>query len=456
VTYEPTWSMPLPNWQPTGSFLEAATPPAQGPADGTLVQLPCINQDWLPLVLGALDQLRNPSTWLDTLTPAALESVLGQVNYLRSIIAKSLPVPCVNPVVGAHFDCTGLYLTFADGSTALVSGWTANFCNCVNGCIIPPVPSNPIPAPVNQAACNIAAYLAVGVLQATVDIAQGILNILDNVEQFAHELANQLTSAFPLVAVINDAIDEFWKLYVAGVRSDFTSAAADTALWALVTCAIYNAIKNQGYVDGANLPTIRANICAISYVHADVINALCAFVNHLPLLAWQIMQSVTALVDADCTDCGTFCHFFDFKVGQQGWFPNGGVPAATWSSGVGWTATGPSSGREWLELALNFPHAVPVTSVCLRGSVPWAAAGAGRQINMYLGGSLVHTGPLPIGDSGGTPTPWCIGSAALLTDQVLVILDSAQGGGNPPHAVVDSFEITGDGPDPFGVPGCQY
>lgn len=443
-----TWSMPEPNWQPTSSFNSPATPPADAPDAGTLVALPCINQDWLILLLGACDQLRNPSAWPETLTDAQLNTVLEQVNELRSMLSERSS--CVNPIVGLSFDCaTGLVAHFATGPAETVIT-NLDFCECSNSCLIPPAPSNPPAAPVNQEACNLAGYLAVNILQVTIQTAQAILNTADQIVTFAHQLADDLTSGNFVIHLLNDAIYDFWGYYVGGVRSDFTAAGSDTALWSAVTCAIYNAIKDQGYVTGANLAAVRSNICAVSYVHADVINALCAFVNHTPLVAWQVLQAVGALDDVDCTNCGTFCHQFDFTVGTEGWSILAGE-GGTWVSGQGFVST-VNAGKDELVIALTFPHTLAVTHANVDFCTSGTASLSDERKYVWDSGTEVEfisqaAAPCPAGAHSST------GAISFTASTLWIVLRNHTSGN---AITLRSCQISGDGPDPFGVPGCTY
>jgi DNA-binding beta-propeller fold protein YncE len=73
-------SNPTRNWQQQGSFISKVTPPGAEPDVGPLC---CAswNCAWTPLILGALQQLMQPTSW-DTTNPAVLNEVLAQANKL--------------------------------------------------------------------------------------------------------------------------------------------------------------------------------------------------------------------------------------------------------------------------------------------------------------------------------------------------------------------------------------
>jgi hypothetical protein len=83
------------NWQQQGSFISRATPPGAEPDIGPLC---CAswNCAWTPLILGALQQLMQPTSW-DTNDPAVLSTVLAQSNKLLARFGAN-PV-CPPPTV---------------------------------------------------------------------------------------------------------------------------------------------------------------------------------------------------------------------------------------------------------------------------------------------------------------------------------------------------------------------
>lgn len=82
---------------PPGSFQQPVPLPAALPGDPPLVQI-CINQDWLPYVLGCLFQLTMNTTWIAS-TPSELQTALQRANDLILIFQKALP-GCTISTVG--------------------------------------------------------------------------------------------------------------------------------------------------------------------------------------------------------------------------------------------------------------------------------------------------------------------------------------------------------------------
>jgi len=71
---------PLAGRLPRGSFAEPVLPPSTGSADSPTICL-SLNSEWLPYVLGALQQLCLPTTWV-VADDTALWDILGRVQDL--------------------------------------------------------------------------------------------------------------------------------------------------------------------------------------------------------------------------------------------------------------------------------------------------------------------------------------------------------------------------------------
>lgn len=96
------------------SFTEGVAIPAQAPGSTPYVYI-CFNETWLPYVLGALQQLCQPRTWI-TSSQAALESVLGEAqDLLAQVAAANGPQPPIFQVTSG-----GLLQVSTDGGNT----WT--------------------------------------------------------------------------------------------------------------------------------------------------------------------------------------------------------------------------------------------------------------------------------------------------------------------------------------------
>jgi hypothetical protein len=315
VVYDPGWDMPRINWQQQGSFETGEIPLAFDPDAGPLICLPPINVHWLPLILGCLDQLRNPSTWI-TSSDASLNTILDRANRLMQMVGER--APCFMYQLRFTSSCVLQFSTDGGATWTDVDGWDANFANCVAGVIIPPIPPNPGPSPIDQHACNIAGYIATEIIQLSITTAVNDFNAHVAQIQYAQDILLTVAYAFPLTALALDAFAVLYGEYTALTIGDFTTASTDPVLWGDITCAIYEAIRTTGYIDAANVGTVVSNICAISYTSSTVITAICNFVGSLQLQDWQAFQNVGAFDDVDCFGCASppgWCYEFSAAKG---------------------------------------------------------------------------------------------------------------------------------------------
>ena len=78
---------PLPGWLPASSYVEPVTPVDAEPDASPGVSV-CFNAAWLPYVLGALQQLAQPSTW-DTSDPTTLQTALDRAQALLGLFGNA-------------------------------------------------------------------------------------------------------------------------------------------------------------------------------------------------------------------------------------------------------------------------------------------------------------------------------------------------------------------------------
>src|SRR5690348_16017358 len=90
VLHDPAWDMAQEHWLPQSSFESPIITPLLGPDAGTLVCVPPFNQAWLKIILGCLDQLRNPATWA-AVDDADMNQVLHWVDTLKRLFSMASP-----------------------------------------------------------------------------------------------------------------------------------------------------------------------------------------------------------------------------------------------------------------------------------------------------------------------------------------------------------------------------
>jgi hypothetical protein len=318
MTYDPAWDMPKVNWQQQGSFEQGELALVDHPSDAPLVCIPPINRHWLPYILGCLDQLTNPSTWI-VADDTALNAILDKAIELKQLVGSAgscvlCPQMRLNGCV-LQFSCD-LGATWTD-----VTGWVDNFGPCVqSAAIITTPPPNPDGRTTTEMACSVASYLTDQII--TVSIQQAVDNINNNrnLLQLGIDLALVIPE-FVLVGLFVNAVADLYTFFSSSTVADFEAALSDPTLFSDIRCAIYNAILADGHLTPSNFTTVLTNIGAISYVHSNVVAAIhdylqtagFAYVN-------QLSQGAGLNPFTVCSDCGgspTWCYQFDFNKGSD-------------------------------------------------------------------------------------------------------------------------------------------
>src|SRR5713226_381534 len=355
MSYDPAWDMPQPNWVQQGSFETGAIPPAVAPDAGTPVCIGPVAEEWLPYVQGALDQLKNPSSWI-VASDAAMYTVLQRVDELRSIIGMA--TGCCDIAIRLTPGCALQYSIDGGATWTDVTGGAANFAGCVQQGIIGLPPLLPPGSGVNQRACNIASYLASDVIHVAITQAINAYNNNLSLLALAGNIA-ALTFAFdlPWTAAGIYAVYDLYAFFTAGNIAALRASEADSTLWSAVTCAIYNAIHTDGAVTPGNCAAVIANICGIVYVHPVAITAICAYVTQLGCNGLMSAQVAGVLTQQDCSACpGTWCYEWDFRDGlPHGWsVPAGGYGGVLQSDGWHGTVVNQGTPNEYEGVDIQF------------------------------------------------------------------------------------------------------
>lgn len=372
MVYDPAWDMPKINWRQQGSFEVGEVPPITEPDAEPLVCLPPINQYWLPYVMGALDQLRNPSSWL-VADDTAMYDTLARVTKLREMLGVRVPcmsfairfdaascqlqqsvdggstwtevdgwsdfVTCLPPQTLVEFDSGCTLSQSLDGGMTYdaIPGWLENFGDCVQKYTpiigLPPNPGDEAP---DQFACSIAAYLASEVVLNA--MSAGVTAIQDDLTLLAFgATVLDLIPEFILVRLGYDAVAVIYTAIAEGTLSDYQDAIDNADLWHDITCAIYGAIVADGYVTPVNFSAIVAAVAAVPYAHADVISAIVDYLNSLGATGLaQLSQRAGLLVGSDCSACDAWCRYYDFTSSAYAFSSAFTGGSGAYIPGVGW------------------------------------------------------------------------------------------------------------------------
>jgi hypothetical protein len=317
---------PTENWQPSSSFIQPVVPPSVEPDASPAVSV-CFSAGWLPYVIGALNQLIQPTTW-DTSDPTTLQTALDRATALQAMFGTAEacmeirwndgncsvqistdggatwtnitgwpdpgPPDCLHPML--RVDSGGnLQITYDGGTTwTTVDGWP------------PPAPGNPSGASTDQAACNVATHLAVDIIQGALSSAVNSFNASLSAGVAASSIIALIPGFGPEVALtIDAAIGIVYLIYHTGSIGDYETAAADPVLAHDLQCAIYNTIKTDGAVTATNYSAVAAAIAAIGYSPSDVQAAINSFITSLGLNGMLAAQQLGGLTAGDCSGCGS-------------------------------------------------------------------------------------------------------------------------------------------------------
>lgn len=454
MVYDPGWDMPKINWQQQGSYEVGIIPLVDNPDDGPLVCLPPINVHWLPLVLGCLDQLRNPSTWIAS-DDDAMFSVLSKANRLMQMIGDR--AECLMYELRFN-DCELQFSTDGGVTWTTVDGWDTGFSGCVRDNVpIVDLPPNPGDESPSQFACSIAAYLADNViLQA---LTQAISSITDDITLLGFGTAIvDLIPEFVLVTLAYDAFSIIYTAVQEGTISDFEDARDDATLWQQVTCAIFGCIEADGYVKPANFACIVSAIEAISYIHSDVIDTIVAFVNSLGAVGLaQLSQRAGLIVGADCSSCGdTWCYEWScdtdgidnpawtFPAEDRYGFPLGHV------DGCNLVSDAVPETPDTNELICDMSFApTPVINISVRHTSTAGCGGGLRQVTWYLSGTALGFASLSC-DPGEQFDNCPVGT---MIDSFEIICSNNHGGVGATESI-SQVGVAGHGVNPFGSDNC--
>jgi hypothetical protein len=365
---DPAFDMPARNWGQQGSFQKPVAPPIDGPADGTLVQLPCINRDWLPLLMGAVDQLQNPSTWLESLSDAARDLVLSRVTQLQEMLWSNPEVLCVPPVE-YRFTSDCLLQTSSDSGATWVTvpGFDTYFDACVKAHVPPAVPVPVNPGHPTDNACAIAGWLTYNIFQINEQKLHDALMAGQAVDQYIREAVQTIVAFAPILDFIVGPFEAFYNTALPQPLAELQAAASDSGFQLLVQCAIYSAIQGVGYVDSTNFAQVGTNLAGIAYTHPWVPVLLANLWTNLGLTAWRTIQAEGSLTAADCSSCGAWCIGYTASALSTYWAAACGAPCGNFAAGAWNSVPRGDLGLAFLRIITSgFPSGQTLTQVDIR------------------------------------------------------------------------------------------
>jgi hypothetical protein len=456
ASHDPFWGMPEENWQPTSSFNSPIAPPVDDPLVGPLVQLPCVNVQWVPVILGCLSQLTDPGVWLASLTDDQRSAVLNRVDKLRSAMANTVSTPCCNVQLRLTSDCHLQYSVDGGVTWVTASGWDANLHSCVVHNFPPPLPPNPNNKLKDQLACNIAGFLATELIQKTMQKIYSLVQQSTNVDFIVTGLTSLLGIIFPEIDGATIALNSFVTAVIAQTLAEINTVANDVTLWAKVTCCIFESIRADGHLTPGNIVSAGACILGISYPgHVWAPPALSAFWLALGVTNLLAAQSSGALADVDCSQCGPWCYEWDFRASNGGWFVYTGTPGGVWHAGLGWEATQNNRGDGFttINIELTLPAGVSIDHIRFIAAVTAGGVLQDWEIGALRSGAAVVVCNTAPNQDGAYHTYGCGPFASTAVDHLFVALTFTSA---VTDIVIQRVAVQGQGVNPFGADNCDF
>lgn len=445
---DPAWDMPQINWVQQGVFESGSIPPVSEPTAGTQVWLGPVNQDWLPWICGCLDAGRNPSSWI-VADDAHMYDTLRRWDTLMGLICANggsqMPI-----MIRYTSDCH--LQTSSDGGVTWtdVPGWLDNIGFCIRDALPPPPPQIG-PGPIQQYACNLSGFLAKELVEAALAKAVAEYGASVTYVDFALWVGqNTFAAALPYAYLFAQGVFDAWKALTAGNIADFRAAITDPVLISKLTCAIYNAIKNDGKVTDANWPSAVANICAVSYVPADIIPVICAMATTIGTNNIRGLQNTGAYETIDCSGCGDWCWEWDFTASNGGWTVYSDAHGS-WSAGNGWVAVyNAGDNTTSINIHVNLPSAQTITRVHVQLKTTVANIVGDFIWELFSGGAFVTDCSWNATADGAIQQYDC-GPFSATGDNIYMAFEAS---GNVAPATLLAVVINGHGINPFGADNC--
>jgi hypothetical protein len=451
--YDPVWDMPQANWVQQGSFESGQIPPAVEPDAGTLVCLGPIAREWLYVVLGALDQLRNPSTWI-VADDDAMYTTLRRVDKLREIIA--VKEGCVPPVMlRLNAGCVLQYSNDGGATWIDTTDWAANFPGCVADNFPPPVPVNPPDNPPGQEACNIATWLGQQILAKAFTQRSADRTANNSVSASVANIISGVFGNTPFINFLTEAANYMVQTTDPETAADVAAAASDATFEHQVVLAIFGAIQPVGYVDASNFAAVATAIAAISYpAHAWAPIMIANFWTKLGLAVIRQIQSEGTVEGADCSAFDTpWCFKFDFTSNDGGWEEYEGPMSGfgTYTGGLGWVSQN-SGALSTVAIGKQFPAGANITEVQVQfNSQSGHTSGQPHHACVQDPYQVTNVAcdDLPFGVSYPGYT-WDSCAPVGTGKAVVVQLTGAAAGLIDPVTIISAIQIRGTGVNPFG------
>jgi len=245
---------------PQASFKWPVTPPSSGPGDGPCV---CVsfNEEWVPLILGSLQQLAQDSTW--RLGPGDdIQVVQGRVNQLMEMFGAS------------------------------------NQCG--------PGPA-PVPPDVNpdDFDCGLAGYLVNEVvrqgMQSAIDLATGV----GGPQAILFHLLDFVPFGGDIVAGFGNAVTDVAATIGLNTVFNWAQAQAEQALWDAVGCTVYSIVTGVHGFTADTWTTLLSELRNFGGPSQPFFSAVADLLDNWGIGNANAIAELAGSTHYDCTGCGS-------------------------------------------------------------------------------------------------------------------------------------------------------
>jgi len=418
--------------EPIPSFEQPVPAPDIDPDSGWLLQV-MYSIDWLQVLLGALTQLLQSTTW-DEDNEDDLMLAQNRAMLLMNILAGSaVSTP------GLTAAQTTVYKYDADSDTTQVSfdgGTTAQDAPGVDPRHQTTFPPNMGTNQPCDSASSVVAWIENLISTSTTIIGTG-----SDATSLAAFMLGLLVDLGPF-GILIDLITAV-ALGLVSLGADVINLNMTADVYQQFLCILLANMDSSGRLTADALATVESQVTSeIGGIPADILNPILSLMGEGGINNAGSTQHMTG----DCASCEEWCYQWDFTTSDGGWSAdptNGG----TWVDGAGWEASVGSGGTNSCYITLTVPSLATVTAWTLVYS---AVDNDGSDlIRFYDDSSLTYDYTDPT--SGDTFTDRTISGGAFSAAVNFMRISGHWPSGS---VTIKSFKIGGTGTNPFGANNC--
>lgn len=423
---------------PLPSFPFAVPAPSVDPDEGTQRAF-CLAQEWIPVVLAALQALTLPTTWQGN------EAAILEAQQRSALLVQMFANPSLCAVIGAvqirHNTGTDMIQTSYDGGVTWVDTPSAD---PRHNTLLPPLGTA-------DPRCDNAATMLL-LLQTLVQ------QLLDGVQQGRDALlmVSAMLAVMTILGFFGVFVVVIEALVAAALAAGFSalSAAFTSTEWDDLLCILYCNLQGDGTLTGLGLANVVSDVNAnLPTLTAAILGYYFNSLGEAGLNDARAVVGVQTGVCTACTGCG-WCYEFDFTVSNGGFTAvvAGSLTEGHWVSGQGWVSNGQNdscSNHHYIAIYLNVPGGIPDLT---EAYVEWAinnANGSAYFLDQDLGSTIVRRTSFSTAQAAQPTALLPLVSTPTATRVALVAFTCSSTG-----ETVSKLRLRGSGSNPFGADNC--